>query len=93
MPTDPFYGSKAWQKLRARMQNKAKACALCGKLFAPGEMKLVDHIKPRKQYPNLALTESNLQVVHHGCHNSAKAHMEKGRNVPLTGADGWPVGE
>jgi len=90
MPTDPFYGSKAWQKLRARMQNRAKKCALCGVPFTKADMKLVDHIKPRRTHPELSLVESNLQVVHQLCHNSIKARMERGQHIPKTGLDGWP---
>lgn len=89
--TDDFYGSLAWKKLRTKMKCKTARCALCGILFVREDMKVVDHIKPRRLFPELALVESNLQVCHKLCHDSVKSKMEKGREVPLTGADGWPI--
>nr|WP_081831803.1 HNH endonuclease signature motif containing protein [Geomicrobium sp. JCM 19038] len=38
----------------------------------------VHHIKPRKDYPELALTSSNLESICPRCHN--KEHPEKGKS-------------
>lgn len=51
----------------------------------------VDHIKPRIQFPELAMAASNLQVLCEHCHNSVKRTHEVRANVPH-GADGFPIG-
>lgn len=44
-------------------------CQSCGATPESGAVMNVDHIKPRKIYPELALTESNLQVLCHECNH------------------------
>lgn len=60
-----FTKSLAWRELRAKVIEKYGAkCMCCG--YSPRESKgriHVDHIKPRKYFPELALEFDNLQVL------------------------------
>ncbi len=90
-----FYSTPEWHKLRAQTRARWKRaglpCAYCGEpLTWERGQTVVDHIKNRKQYPNLAHEPSNLQVVHHGCNTRKAAHVENTNKVEI-GADGFPV--
>ena len=63
-----FYRTKAWLTLRVRVLAASDGrCKLCGISAEAGVSLHVDHIKPRSQYPELALEESNLQVLCEAC--------------------------
>ena len=68
-----FYSSNAWKKLRAvirvRDNGLCQACLKDKRLVAGT---LVDHIIPIKQDWSLRLTESNLQLICHSCHEKKK---------------------
>ena len=86
-----FYDSPAWRKLRARHRRRFPRCEMagCGK---PGA--LVDHIKPRRLHPELALDPANLQTLCRDCHDQAKRHHEALAGHPLAGgvdSGGWPI--
>ena len=97
MPGDPFYKTKQWRQLKMRVlanwRAAGKNCAYCGGTldWSRRYSVIVDHKIPRKKRPDLALTESNLVVVHHPC-NSKKAAWDENENKPQIGADGFPVG-
>jgi len=75
--SDPFLESREWLDLRYRMLNKHKGCCqLCGNRASEGNPIQVDHIKPRSKYPQLALTESNLQVLCRRC-NLGKSNKDE----------------
>lgn len=66
--SDPFHESREWLELRYRVLKKASgSCKLCGCRATPGNPLQVDHIKPRSKHPELALVESNLQVLCKSC--------------------------
>jgi 5-methylcytosine-specific restriction endonuclease McrA len=95
---DPFFGTQAWQQLRAKVRAHWKRhglpCAWCGQPFEPGEVLVVDHIKPRRKYPHLVLEPANLQCVHGGkkaC-NTRKHFYEEANDKPAIGLDGMPEG-
>jgi hypothetical protein len=68
--SDPFLESWEWRTIRMRVLERDRAkCACCGKTAADGVVMNVDHIKPRKRAPELALTESNLQVLCNECNH------------------------
>lgn len=48
----------------------------CGATPATGAVINVDHIKPRKKYPHLALEISNLQILCHDC-NHGKGNWDE----------------
>lgn len=60
-----FYQSPAWRSLRASVLREQPMCA------KPGCTEIarhVHHVKPRKQFPDLALERSNLEglcIPHH----------------------------
>ena len=73
--TNPFYGSNAWKGLRARVKAKAYKCAICQKIFSKADRKVIDHIKPRAKFPELALDINNLRALCETCHNSYKQRI------------------
>ena len=76
-PTDPeFLRSKAWHRLRYQALRACGArCQACGRSVAQGAVLNVDHIKPRRLFPQLALTLSNLQVLCSDC-NAGKGNWD-----------------
>lgn len=75
---DPFYKSKEWRKCREKILIRdhylCQQCLRNGKLTTANT---VHHIKPREDYPELALDEDNLESICPPCHN--QEHPEKGR--------------
>ena len=64
---DPFYRSKPWYKARQKVLDRAgHRCEMCG---YQGKGLTVHHVKPRKEYPMLALELTNLVCVCSSCHN------------------------
>src|SRR3990167_9081983 len=62
--TDAFLASYEWRKLRMHVLKRDGArCRCCGASPADWARMHVDHIKPRKLFPLLALDLSNLQVL------------------------------
>jgi 5-methylcytosine-specific restriction endonuclease McrA len=67
-----FYSSPEWSKLRDNVITKrGTRCAQCGREIRRKTDVTVDHILPRSKHPQLALEETNLQVLCRSC-NSAK---------------------
>lgn len=67
---DPFLASWEWRTIRMRVLERDGAkCACCGVTAREGARMNVDHIKPRRHYPELALTLSNLQVLCEECNH------------------------
>jgi 5-methylcytosine-specific restriction endonuclease McrA len=78
----PYYASREflesyeWRVLRMRVLKRDGArCACCGSSPADGVRMNVDHIKPRKHFPQLALDENNLQVLCEVC-NHGKSNWD-----------------
>lgn len=72
-----------------------KACPYCGKPIDRRQRLIVDHIHNRKQFPDLAHREDNLQVVHHACNTQKyyKHEQQPQRDVDEVGEDGFPIGD
>lgn len=51
-------------------------CMCCGATPKDGAVMNVDHIKPRKLFPNLALDINNLQILCHEC-NHGKGNWDQ----------------
>lgn len=67
---DDFYRSWAWKRLRYdALKLNGRRCQCCG--WQPGDTEhghlVVDHIKPRRRFPELELKLSNLQVLCNDC--------------------------
>lgn len=74
-PRDPFFQSFEWRRLRMQvLETRGARCECCGRSAADGIVINVDHIKPRKRYPQLALSETNLQVLCNEC-NHGKGNL------------------
>jgi 5-methylcytosine-specific restriction endonuclease McrA len=67
-----FYASAAWRKLRAEVLRDYPLCEKCREdgIYVPAVD--VDHIKPRKKRPDLALERSNLRGLCKSCHNAIR---------------------
>lgn len=73
--TDPFYHSGAWLRVRqmalARDKHLCQECVRRVKMglqSRPRNATMVHHIKPRKEYPELALVLENLESLCNTCH-------------------------
>jgi len=70
---DVFLRSREWAAVRASfLKTVEPVCVQCGSAVQPN----VDHILPRLHYPELALTESNLQVLCWECNRAKSASLE-----------------
>lgn len=75
--SNEFLSSYEWRKIRMEALKKhGRRCQCCGASPANGAVLNVDHIKPRLEYPHLALELSNLQVLCHDC-NHGKGNWDK----------------
>jgi hypothetical protein len=77
--SDGFYASWEWKKLRYEaLQLHGNRCQCCG--WRPGDTEhgrlVVDHIKPRRKYPELELELSNLQCLCNDC-NMGKSDIHE----------------
>jgi len=73
-----FLESYAWRKLRIQViEAYGRRCMCCGNTPEHGAIIHVDHIKPRKKYPELALDFDNLQVLCHECNHGKGNWLEK----------------
>lgn len=68
--TDAFLESYEWRRVRMVVLKRDGAiCACCGATRADGVVMNVDHIKPRRLFPSLALDPNNLQVLCGPCNH------------------------
>ena len=68
--TDDFLQTYEWRRLRMEaLKMHGARCQCCGATPADGVRMHVDHIKPRRLFPQLALTLSNLQVLCEACNH------------------------
>lgn len=68
--TDEFLSTYEWRRVRMQALTKYGArCQCCGATPGDGTKMNVDHIKPRKIFPELALDLSNLQVLCDACNH------------------------
>ena len=85
--TDAFLQSYEWRRVRMQALKRYGAkCMCCGATPATGEVMNVDHIKPRRLFPDLALDIDNLQVLcspcNHGKGNWDMTDWRKTTEVP-----------
>lgn len=74
---DSFLQSFEWRKLRmVALKKYGPRCQCCGATPATGATINVDHIKPRKLFPELALDIDNLQILCHEC-NHGKGNWDQ----------------
>ena len=74
---DEFLSSYSWRQLRMQALRKyGPKCMCCGATPDNGAVMNVDHIKPRRLFPNLALDLDNLQILCHEC-NHGKGNWDQ----------------
>ncbi len=65
-----FLRSYEWRRVRmAAIKKYGAKCMCCGASPASGAVIQVDHIKPRRLYPQLALDLDNLQILCAECNH------------------------
>lgn len=75
--SDDFLQSYEWRRLRYKViRDRGRRCECCGATPADGVRMHVDHIRPRRLFPELALDESNLQVLCEAC-NHGKGNWDQ----------------
>lgn len=75
--SDAFLRSYEWRRLRMVVLKRDGArCRACGATPSDGVRMNVDHIKPRRKYPELALEADNLQVLCEEC-NHGKGNWDE----------------
>lgn len=78
-PASPeFLWTPEWRRLRlVVLKKRGRRCECCGATPTDGKTVInVDHIKPRRKYPDLALVEDNLQVLCDVC-NHGKGNWDE----------------
>ncbi len=76
-----FYFLPEWRKLRwAVLRRDAFRCVVCGRDVSGSGPARVDHIRPRRIHPQLALEPSNCRAPC-AAHDN-QAHREKGSRAP-----------
>ena len=78
---DPFYWRAPWLKLRKWFLARNPICAECqrrGRITAANE---VHHLKPKADFPELALVAENLEALCKSCHS----RMTRRENTPSGG--------
>jgi 5-methylcytosine-specific restriction endonuclease McrA len=72
-----FLSTYEWRKARMEALKKyGPVCQCCGATPSHGAVMNVDHIKPRRLFPHLALDVNNLQVLCHEC-NHGKGNWDQ----------------
>jgi len=82
--TDDFLATYEWRRVRMEaIKRYGSRCQCCGASPATGAVINVDHIKPRRIFPHLALSLDNLQVLCHDCnHGKGNWDMTDWRDAP-----------
>lgn len=84
-PSGSFYDSKEWKVLRYKaLKLHGGRCQCCGRGAKDGSVLHVDHIRPRKRYPELALRLDNLQVLCASCNTGKGAWDQTDWRDPLS---------
>lgn len=74
---DDFLQSYEWRRIRYEVIVKYESrCMACGRTPKDGIVIHVDHIKPRRKHPELALVFGNLQILCHEC-NHGKGNWDE----------------
>lgn len=79
-----FLDTYEWRRVRmVALKQYGPVCQCCGATPANGSVMHVDHIKPRKLFPQLALDVNNLQILCHECnHGKGNWDMTDWRTEP-----------
>lgn len=67
--SDSFYSTERWRKFRAYYLRLHPLCVECERQGRVTAAVILDHIKPLKQHPELALDWHNVRPLCRACHN------------------------
>jgi len=86
--SDAFLETYEWRRVRmVALKKHGARCQCCGATPKDGAKMNVDHIKPRRVYPELALDVNNLQVLCDACnHGKGNWDMTDWREKQEVGA-------
>ena len=73
--TDSFYKTERWKKKSQQFRLVHPLCAECEKIGLVVQAKMVDHIKPYRERPDLAFDDDNLRALCWPCHNRVGAKV------------------
>lgn len=76
---DPFYSSAAWLRLRNYKRMLNPLCEDCERDGRVTPMHAVDHVKTRREYPELELEIENLRSLCESHHNAKSAREQRAR--------------
>ena len=81
--TDAFLATYEWRNLRIKALNLyGRRCMCCGDTPENGAIMNVDHIKPRRHYPELALDIRALQILCGPCNHGKGNELETDYRTP-----------
>ncbi len=88
MPGNKFYTSKTWREFRSYIISKnGGICNRCGKIFTDTSKLEVHHIHYLRDEdynnPTKTLSEDNVEVICHECHNAEHGRFVKNQEVIL----------
>ena len=73
--SDSFYKTKAWVSFRRLVLMESPLCVECERVGRVTAAVILDHIKPLKTHPGLALERSNVRPLCRHCHNAIGARV------------------
>ena len=83
MPGDPFYATAEWRALRSKALKRDRyTCQMCTADLRKLGSSRVDHIKSRRQRPDLSLVLSNLRSLCVACDNRQSREKLEHRDGP-----------
>ena len=86
---DPRYKTKTWQKMRAQViARDCFECQRCKQMGKVGPAEVVHHIKSADDFPNLFLSEPNLQTLCRVCHETIHGRLG-GRKLSSRFPERW----
>ena len=78
-PSDDFYASRTWRRLRALFLRTNPLCVVCFEAGRTVAAVHVDHIKTRRERPDLEFDSSNVQSLCHSCHSRKTRREQRDR--------------
>jgi 5-methylcytosine-specific restriction protein A len=85
-----LYKTARWQHLRERQLAKEPLCRMCAETGLIKAATTVDHLENHKGDENLFFG-GKVQSVCKPCHDRHCQRRDHGKDIRVTGIDGWPV--
>jgi 5-methylcytosine-specific restriction endonuclease McrA len=81
-----------WQKAKKTFLQNNPNCRMCMEEGRICRASVVDHIIPHRGDQKLFWdTKNNWQALCNPHHSATKQRIENGKDVKVTGVDGWPI--